>query len=323
VIGGNVAAGIDLALNSLQNYVKGNLIGMLPDGSSMSNGGTGIYVNGDQNEIGGIGDGDGNIIVNNFAGIRTTDQSTQTKIWNNQIGTDGLGADKGNSGAGILIEGSEVEVGANWLDGAADLEDKANEIAFNGGDGVEVSGSTEVLYVSIRGNSLHSNTGLGIDLDGDGATSNDATDLDLGHNKLMNFPEIESALFNSVSADLTLQYALDISTSSASYPLLVDVYLADQGGEGKTWLNSDLWTIGDQGTIREVVLVMPEGIDPAGQTIVATVTDNPLSFQTGSTSEFSPQFVVPEPSWAAMLIYGATFSLILHSRRRGASASTL
>ena len=63
----------------------------------------------------------------------------------------------------------------------------ANKIAFNGAAGILVfSGSRN----AIRGNSIFSNGGLGIDLGPNGVTLNDSTDTDTGANHAAEFPGV-------------------------------------------------------------------------------------------------------------------------------------
>src|SRR5207253_6667811 len=68
-----------------------------------------------------------------------------------------------------------------------------NTIAFNGLAGVAVSTGSNTGN-AIRSNSVHSNAGLGIDLNEDGVTQNDSCDLDGGPNNRQNFPDLSSAV---------------------------------------------------------------------------------------------------------------------------------
>ena len=72
-----------------------------------------------------------------------------------------------------------------------------NVIAFNLGSGVWViAGATDVGN-AILSNQIYSNTGLGIDLNGDGVTGNDLGDADTGPNNLQNFPELIGVATNA------------------------------------------------------------------------------------------------------------------------------
>ena len=65
-----------------------------------------------------------------------------------------------------------------------------NVIAFNNDIGVEIRDFGS-LNNSVLGNSIYSNTLIGIDLDGDGVTANDVGDGDgVGSNNFQNFPVI-------------------------------------------------------------------------------------------------------------------------------------
>jgi hypothetical protein len=130
----------------------------------------------------------------------------------------------------------------------------------------------------VRGNSIHSNTLLGVDLVptgqscGDGTvTPNDAGDGDTGPNNLMNFPVITSASYDAVNT--TISGTLDtLDPANAT----VDVY-ASGYGEGRVHLGSTTapggsWTLVLSGASPYIYLS-------------ATAT------RTESTSEFS---LVPE-----------------------------
>lgn len=131
--------------------------------------------------------GFGNVISGNGEyGIQIFGASaTGTRVEHNHIGLGELGANVGNGRDGVRIEGaSESFIGG--FDAGTE-----NIIAYNGvdeslpGNGVTVIGGTGNRILR---NEIAFNDGLGIDLDNDGVTPNDALDLDKGANKLQNFP---------------------------------------------------------------------------------------------------------------------------------------
>ncbi len=94
----------------------------------------------------------------------------------------------GSAGHGVLVDGG---LGNAVIDGV---------VAFNGGDGIHVTGDTGMEHW-LAGNLLLENGGLGLNLVGandrpDGVTLNDPDDPDVGPNGLVNFPVIESALID-------------------------------------------------------------------------------------------------------------------------------
>src|SRR4029078_11114774 len=64
----------------------------------------------------------------------------------------------------------------------------SNVIAFNAGDGIEIGSGVASTQNRIVINLIFSNSGLGIDLDSNGVTSNDNLDPDGGANLRQNFP---------------------------------------------------------------------------------------------------------------------------------------
>jgi parallel beta-helix repeat protein len=176
--------------------IGGNFIGTDPSGAQSQVGnGTGVTAfGGGANIIGGREAAAHNLISGNFHGL-TISSNTGNTIQGNLIGTDKAGTGNlGNAVEGVGIASSNNIVGS----AAADNDLDSNLIAFNGGDGVLITGGTGNRILNNR---IHSNGELGINLvsekdDNNGVTKNDgkAKDRDTGANNLQNFPVITSAI---------------------------------------------------------------------------------------------------------------------------------
>ena len=154
-----------------------------------------------------------------------------------------------------------------------------NIIAYNGGDGVAVwedyinSFNADENLITL--NSIYDNNGLGIDLQNNGVTFNDPGDPDTGPNEELNFPVIDSALYNVVQT--TVYGTIDIDTDPTQ--ATVEVFKAkldpSNYGEGEIFLGSTnpVNAAGDWS-------VVVSGIN-IGDIVTATTTD--LLF---NTSEF-------------------------------------
>ncbi|HJQ71463.1 MAG TPA: FG-GAP-like repeat-containing protein [Blastocatellia bacterium] len=208
VISGNISNGVIVGGTTAGNLVQGNFIGTTATGGiALANMSNGVIINFGSlnNTIGGTTPAARNVISgNNANGIRCDYHPNQMQ--GNFIGTqpDGVSA-LGNGSNGVFLN----FVGGNSVGGVAG--GAGNTIAFNGGDGVlVVTGNAN----AISSNSIFSNAGLGINLEMDGATPNDACDNDSGGNNRQNFPVITSA--NSAGGSTTVQGTLD-STSNRTF----------------------------------------------------------------------------------------------------------
>ncbi|HET9476590.1 MAG TPA: hypothetical protein VFP63_03795, partial [Dehalococcoidia bacterium] len=241
------------------NRVLGNKIGTNATGTAaIPNVNVGIYVQGPNTVIGGAGEGEGNIISGNGLGINVGDSPAYMQpipfaiIQGNKIGTDASGAGAlPNSTAGIHIA-SGYDSALNVIVGGA-VQGEGNIIAYNGGAGIFVDSATGNTF---QGNSIHSNTGLGVDNSSGGNTEPAP-------------PAIASVTGGTVSG-----FACSLCT--------LDVY-NDLDDEGRVYLGSA--TAGAAGDFSL------SGISHSLTNITATSTD-----AAGNTSEFSPPFAAPPNS---------------------------
>ena len=174
------------------------------------------------------------------------------------------------AGNGVVI----AEAGGNWI--------YHNEITGNGQNGVLVLSSTANR---INNNEIYDNGLLGIDLDGDGPTLNDANDPDGGANNAQNFPQILRATpsdggtfiegsFNSTpDTEFLLEFFLNESCDATGF------------GEGRHRFGSAI-VITDEGGNAELGAYIEQDL-PLGSFITATATD-----ENHNTSEFSECSIV-------------------------------
>ena len=105
----------------------------------------------------------------------------------------------GNGATGVvIINGLNNVIGGTGVG-------VGNVIAFNGADGVAIGEEGIATGNTIRGNSIHSNIGSGIDLGPDGSTPNDLgppPDTDGGANNRQNFPVLASASSGLVTTSI-------------------------------------------------------------------------------------------------------------------------
>ena len=287
VISGNGSATIlgngIFASGGGSHVIQGNRIGTNAAGDAgIRNVFGGVrLLNSSGNTIGGTTAAARNIISGNGAfafiasGVILEGSSTGNTVQGNYIGTNAAGdAALGNLGHGVEISASNNTIGGTAA-GAGNI------IAFNNVDGVAVdSGAGN----AIRGNSIHSNFSLAIDLAPDGPSANDIGDADAGGNNVQNFPILTSALQGSTIVSGTLNsvanttFALDFFANTG----------CNASTEAQRYLGSGTVATNGAGNGSFNITLTANSI--AGESITATATD-----PNGNTSEVSACVLVIAP----------------------------
>jgi hypothetical protein len=301
---GNEHSGVLIAA-ARNSIIKGNVIS--------GNSGTGLVIT--------YGEASGNKVLANFIGTNANGtralgngidgieitEGSNNLIANNVVAASGatgivIG---GNFAAGNLVQGNFIGIDRsrkiplgnrqygvrifannNTLGGIN--RGMGNTIAFNGnGVWVHSWGGFDTGN-AILSNSIYSNSGLGIDLNVDGVTPNDAGDGDTGPNNLQNFPVLTSAIGGS---KIKIQGTLNSAPNTSFRLEFFSNPDCDPSahGEGRTLLGSKQVTSDASGnagfTFTFQVKVKP------GQSITATATD-----PGNNTSEFSQCLAVTASS---------------------------
>ncbi|HEX3185742.1 MAG TPA: Calx-beta domain-containing protein [Pyrinomonadaceae bacterium] len=276
----NVISGFQTAVlvaNSGGGSILGNYIGTDITGTLKIGNATGIDISSNTpTQIGGVNTDEGNVISGNSTGIRLS--AINSIVKGNFIGTrkDGTTA-LPNTSHGIEMT---VRATDNVVGGAE--AGAANTIAFNGGSGISIATpgpSFPIVRNRIRGNRIHSNGALGIDLNANGVTLNDAGDADTGANSLQNFPTLTSVVTGPTS---TIEGNLN-STANSSFS--VDFFVSNSCdpsgfGQGASFVGSAQANTDANGNAA-FSAQFPVSL-PNGSAVTATATD-----AVGNTSEFS------------------------------------
>ena len=271
---GNVA--LNTSSSGAPATVQGNYIGTDVTGTrSLGTFTNGINISSNNNIVGGLVAGARNVISGNSAGIVISvfsGGSAGNVIQGNFIGTNATGTGPVPN----IQQGIVVTSATNNTIGGTQSE-AANKIAYNGGPGIAITNGNGIV---IRGNSIFSNNGLGIDLGTTGVTANDSIDADVGPNFLQNFPVITTVM--STSNSTTIQGSLN-SLPNTTYN--VDFYSnaavdPSGNGEGAQFFGTTSVTTNGNGDAT-INVTLPVALT-AGRVITATATD-----PNGNTSEFS------------------------------------
>ncbi|MEZ5658210.1 MAG: LamG-like jellyroll fold domain-containing protein [Burkholderiaceae bacterium] len=262
--------------------IRNNTIGASADRATLldsrSGNGSGIFVNGGGDNISII---DNLVAASRYAGIEIDGSTSGALIQGNIIGTDPtFSYDWGHGENGILVEfATNVTIGGTSAG-------QGNVIAYNGRLGAIPSGGIGIQdtasAVTVRGNSIFGNYGIGIDLGAtadDGADANDAGDADTGGNAKQNWAVLGAITITDTGV---MAYDLDTTTLTAgSYT--IDFYAnADPGAtqpQGRTYLGSLTGVTDGQASVTGTLTGI--GLAP-GETVTLVTTD-----AAGNSSEFS------------------------------------
>jgi hypothetical protein len=270
--------------------VQGNWIGLDVTGLAAIPNNFGVSVYDGGLILGGAAAGAGNVISGN---INSISLYAGAIVQGNLIGVAPDGTSPMGNGGGIEIFGNDSVIGGP---GAGEGNVIAHNDVFSGaGTGIRIRGDSPIRN-SIRGNSIFDhaasafpNSGLGIDLNDDGPTPNDALDADGGANLTQNFPlltsvgpasppgagtRIQGVLHSAPATTFDLDFYANAACSRFPRDFL----------EGETYLGAtQATTDGSGGATFDVTL--SASIEP-GQPVTATATD-----PAGNTSEFSQRLV--------------------------------
>ncbi|MCM3902469.1 MAG: DUF4214 domain-containing protein, partial [Pyrinomonadaceae bacterium] len=272
VISGNKDDGIRIdSTFATGNKVQGNYIGTDVTGNTeVGNARLGVRTAGPDTIIGGTEAGARNVISGNvLGGISLVTNGNGNVVQGNFIGTKANGADALGNSAGMGISSSNNTVGGPGGAG--------NTIAFNSDFGVRVFAGTGNRVLN---NSIHSNTGLGIDLGPLGVTPNDAGDGDAGVNNLQNFPVLTSAANNSGVAILS-----GTLNSTPNTNFLVELFsnpACDPSGNGQGHKLIDTTDVTTDANGNASITGTALTSTLSGPFVTATATD-----AEGNSSEFS------------------------------------
>jgi autotransporter-associated beta strand protein len=205
---GNIGIADVNIITNYGNTIQGNTVGLGVDGTTpLGNAREGIFINADNDTIGGSIPGQGNLVSSNgYDGIRFTisdgsigPEASSTTVQGNTVGWDaGRTLARPNGHNGIRVDASSYNGTKTILIGGTNAT-ALNYIGNNTLDGIQINAGAAA---NIRGNIISSNGGLGINLAPDGiynvVTPNDVGDAD----GLQNYPVLQSATATSITGTL-------------------------------------------------------------------------------------------------------------------------
>ncbi len=189
VISGNVGSGVAFsAAGSTGGLVLGNLIGTTADGlSALGNSGSGVLIfsSATNIQIGGTNATSRNVIAANGAsGISISSSANNNRVSRNRIGVNATGAARGNTNAGISIQGPGNTIGginatfsniiagnpqgivlsgASAANNTVSFNTIGTDTASNSGRGIQINGGASINTIGPKNTIRRNETGIRVD----------------------------------------------------------------------------------------------------------------------------------------------------------------
>ncbi|MCW5623605.1 MAG: DUF4347 domain-containing protein, partial [Burkholderiales bacterium] len=284
------------------NVVQNNRIGVSATGTWLSQHTYGISVTSGSVQIldNWIGGGTNSGIWLNSASGNT--------VQGNRIGTDQAGiANWGPQRYGIYMQAASNNLIGGTGAGQGNVVANANQRASTIDDGIAIgSGTGNTILGNVVYGTIDGSGSLGIDLGGDGVTSNDAGDGDTGANNLQNFPVLTAADSNGSTTTVTGSL-----NSLANTQFRIEFFSSPSGSEGQVYLGFANVTTDGSGNAA-ISATLSAGVTD-GHVVTATATRSNATFDAFTdTSEFSagvtaqgadntaPAFQAPGSGWSGI-----------------------
>lgn len=283
--GGNNGRAIVLHNTAVGVTIKGNWLGLAPDGVSVVRnrvGVDGLSGAGGDHRLGGPDAGEGNRIAGGDFGLVVMGNGNVT-----QGNVLGLAAD-GVTPVQAPHYGIAMWGGRGGLIGGTS-PGEGNTVVGSGDKGIWLH--TGTTRVSVLGNSLSGNRYMGIDLDGNGVTANDGVYDSSRANEGMDHPVLGGAGISTGGDALTVYGTVGTGAGQAAFAgARVEVFKASVSrsghGDGRVYLGH---VVADASGRFAGTLAVAPGSVAEGEVLTATATDT-----SGNTSEFGPnRAVVP------------------------------
>lgn len=250
--------------------VVGCFLGTDASGTRDKGNAIGVFAAGADVAIGNAAPAARNLIAgNDIYGVLLGDNETGARVLGNLIGTNRTGNAPLPNGDGLFTNQTDTVIGGN-IPGGGTVDAGANVLKFNSGTGGTVFTGTRNRILR---NSIGANGGLGIDLNGDGVSANDANDTDFGANNTQNVPVITAATSNAVQITLN---------SVPTQNFVIRLYSNPASGDERVRFHGAFGVATDgTGNVGPVTL-NPNPSIAVGRSVTATAIRG-----NGDTSEFS------------------------------------